>query len=130
MIGRWGKDITFFVNAGKQLSFANMNRTSSGRWATHNIVGSWPKMEFLGPGMDEVTMDVVLDAAMGVNPRKRMGKLRVACKKGEVHYLYIGGRKVCQNKVAISKVSEEWDQIWNRGELVRAVVSVTFTEYR
>ena len=54
-VGQWGSDIKFSVNSEKQLSFRDMKRTSSARWARHNIIGKRPKMEFLGPDMDEVT---------------------------------------------------------------------------
>lgn len=129
-IGQWGSNIKFSVNSEKQLSFRDMKRTSSARWTSHNIIGKRPKTEFLGPGMDEVTLEVVLSAEMGVRPRSEMEKFRSACKKGEVHYLYINGKKVCKNKMAITAVSESWDEIWSQGELAKAVVSVTFSEYR
>ena len=129
-VGQWGSDIKFSVNSEKQLSLRDMKRTSSARWASHNIIGKRPKMEFLGPDMDEVTLEVVLSAEMGVRPRSEMAKFRSACKKGEAHYLYINGKKVCKNKMAIKAVSESWDEIWSQGELVRAVVAVTFSEYR
>lgn len=130
IIGTWGSKVKFSVSEKKQFTFQNMKRSSSGRWAAHNIVGKRPKTEFLGPGMDEITMDVILSADMGVNPRKAMKKFRFACKKGEVHYLRINSKKVCRNKMAISAVSESWDDIWNKGELVKSVVTVTFSEYR
>ena len=76
--------------------------------------------------MDEVTLEVVLSAEMGVRPRSEMKKFRSACKKGEVHYLYINGKKVCKNKMAITAVSESWDEIWSQGELARAVVPSRF----
>lgn len=129
-IGQWGGDIRFSVSGRKQLSFRDMKRTSSARWASHNIIGKRPKTEFLGPGMDEVTLEIVLSAEMGVRPRSEMAKFRSACKKGEVHYLYINGKKVCRNKMAITAVSESWDEIWSQGELARAAVAVTFSEYR
>ena len=133
-IGQGGKGknckVKFSINADKQLSFTNMKRTAAGRWATHNIIGKRPKTEYLGPDMDEVTLDIVFDAEMGVNPRKEMKKLRVACRKGEAYYLWIGGKKVRSAKLYIKSVSESWDRIWNKGELSRCVVSVTFGEYR
>ncbi len=129
-VGKWGSKVKFYVDTGKQLSFTGMKRSSSGRWAAHNIIGQRPKPEFLGPSMDEVTMDVVLDASMGINPRKTMKAFRFACKKGEAHYLRINGKKVCKNKMAISSVEEHWERLWNKGELVRATVTVTFSEYR
>lgn len=128
-IAKWG-DITFSVSSDKQLTFRNMKRESKGRWASHNIIGKRPKTEFLGPDMDEITMEVILDAEYGVKPRSQMYNFRSACKSGEVNYLYVGGKKVCVNKLAISAVSEAWEQIWSKGELKRAVVTVTFSEYR
>ena len=101
-IGQWGSNIKFSVNSDKQLSFRDMKRTSSERGTSHNIIGKRPKTEFLGPGMDEVTLEVILSAEMGVRPRSEMAKFRSACKKGEVHYLYINGKKVCKNKMAIT----------------------------
>ncbi len=61
-IGTWGSKVKFSVSDKKQFTFQNMKRSSSGRWASHNIVGGRPKTEFLGPGMDEITMDVILSA--------------------------------------------------------------------
>lgn len=62
-VGQWGKEkncrVRFIVNANKQLSFTNMKRTAASRWATHNIVGKRPKMEYLGPDLDEITMDII-----------------------------------------------------------------------
>ena len=75
-------------------------------------------------------MDIIFDVELGVRPRKEMKKLRVACRKGEAHYLWIGGKKVRSAKLYIKSVSESWDRIWNKGELSRCVVSVTFGEYR
>ena len=63
-IGQWGSNIKFSVNSDKQLSFRDMKRTSSARWTSHNIIGKRPKTEFLGPGMDEVTLEVILSAEM------------------------------------------------------------------
>lgn len=130
MVGKWGKDVKFLVKDKKVLSFTNMKRKASARWATHNIIGKRAKTEFLGPGMDEIAMDIILNAELGVKPRKVMKKIRTASEKGETNYLYIGGKKVCVNKMAITDISEAWERIWNRGELVKATVSVTFSEYR
>ena len=130
VIGQWGSSMTFSVNSERQFSFRDMKRTSSARWVSHNIIGETPRPEFLGPGMDEVTLEVILCAEMGVQPRSELMKFQVACKNGEVNYLYINGKKVCSNKMAITAVSESWDEIWSQGELARATVSVTFSEYR
>ena len=70
--------------------------------ATHNIPGKRPKMEFQGANMDEISIEVILDAELGVKPRAAMKKFRAAAKKGKVHYFYVGGKKVVARKMYIS----------------------------
>lgn len=129
-IGNFGKEITFEVNSKKILTPKNLKRTVSARWKQHNLVAQKPKMEFVGPDMDETTLTVVLSAEHGVKPRKTIEKLEAAVASGTVAKLVIGGKKIGSNKVYISKMSESWDEIWNQGELVRATLDITFSEYR
>jgi phage protein U len=122
--------IVFKVNSKKIFTFKNMKRSYSTRWATHDIIGRRPRLEYQGPAMDEVTIDVVLDAEHGVKPRKTMLKFQIAAHHGDVAYFYIAGKKMTKYKMYIASGSENWDQIWNKGELVRATATLTFREYR
>ena len=128
-MAKWG-NITFKVNSGKVFSFKNMKRSYSAKWAAHEIIGKRPKMEFQGPQMDEITLEVILDAELGVKPRATMKKFRSAAKNGSVAYFYVGGKKVAKHKFYIASGTENWAEIWNKGELVRATASITFGEYR
>ena len=128
-IGNWGKHIKFSVNSEKVLSFKDFKHTVSGRWAEHPIIGEKPKKEFQGPGASSVTLEVVLSAYLGVSPKDTIKDLEEACEKGKIEYLYIGGKKVGKGKMYLESVSETWDEIWNKGELARATLSLTFTEY-
>lgn len=128
-LAKWG-GITFRVNSNQVFSFRKMKRSYSARWATHNIAGKRPKMEFQGPNMDEISIEVILDAELGVKPRAAMKQFRSAAKKGKVDYFYVGGKKVVARKVYISAGTENWNEIWNGGELVRATATLTFNEYR
>ena len=44
-------------------------------------------------------------------------------------YLVIGGKIVGKNKVYLESMSEEWNCVWNKGELVKATVELVFKEY-
>lgn len=129
-IANWGKTITFEVSSKKTLTFDKFKRTVSSRWKAHNIIGQKPKGEFTGPDTSGITMEVVLSAERGVKPRSTLDKLEKACENGTVNYLYVGGKKVGANKMCLESISESWDEIWNKGELVKATVSLTFSEYR
>lgn len=128
-IGNWGKVVTFSVTAKKVLTFTNMKREVSGRWAFHNILNKKPKGEFTGPGSATTTLDVTLSAEHGVKPRNIINKLEKAAEKGQVEYLYIGGKKIGNKKVGIESLSESWDEVWSKGELVRAKITIKFIEY-
>lgn len=128
-IGNWGKSIQFSVNSQKQLTFNGFKRTVTGRWAKHSILHKKPKMEFQGPDASGVTMDVVISAAHGVKPRNIINNLEKACENGTVDYLYVGGKKIGANKMYLESISETWDEVWNKGELVRATLNLTFSEY-
>lgn len=58
-----------------------------------------------------------------------LGTIEKAIKAGTVNWLVIGGKFVGGRKMYISSCSETWDEIWNKGELVRATVNLTFVEY-
>lgn len=128
-IGNWGKVITFSVSAEKVLTFNKMKRTVKSRWKKHEILGSKPKGEFVGADSSDVTLEVILSAAHKVKPLTTLQSLEKACENGTVEYLYIGGKKVGNRKMCLESVSETWDEVWNKGELVKATVNLTFSEY-
>jgi len=122
-IGNYGSMITFEVSSNRMLPLKDMKRTVSGRWKKHNIIGKTPRSEFQGADT------AVLSAEHGIRPRQTIDRLEAAVKSGAVEYLVIGGKRVGANKMYISSLSEEWDCIWNRGELVKATINITFLEY-
>lgn len=128
-IGNFGKLITFEVSSEKMLALKDLKRTVAGRWKKHEIVGAAPRSEFQGPDLDETTITAILSAEHGVKPRTTIERLEAAARSGEVDYLIIGGKRVGTGKVYISSISEEWDTIWNKGELVKATINITFAEY-
>ena len=124
-----GNLITFEVSSEKMLALKDLKRTVAGRWKKHEIVGAAPRSEFQGPDLDETTITAILSAEHGVKPRATIERLEAAARSGEVDYLIIGGKRVGTGKVYISSISEEWDTIWNKGELVKATINITFAEY-
>lgn len=128
-IGNFGKLITFEVSSEKMLALKDLKRTVAGRWKKHEIVGAAPRSEFQGPDLDETTVTAILSAEHGVKPRATIERLEAAARSGEVDYLIIGGKRVGTGKVYVSSISEEWDTIWNKGELVKATINITFAEY-
>lgn len=66
-IGSWNGRV-FKVSSSKIFSLSDISVKRSSRWATHDIIGKVPKMEF--QGMDQIAVEckIILDATLGVKP--------------------------------------------------------------
>lgn len=128
-LGCWGTDLIFEVNSMKILTPKDLKVSQDSRWTKHNILQKVPRGEFSGPDTMGVTLTLTLSAEHGVKPRSMIGKIRKANRSGQVEYLVIGGKIMGSNKFAITSQSEAWDLIYNKGELVKAKIDVTFMEY-
>lgn len=128
-IGHIGKKVVFETSDKKILNFSKMQRTVKGQWAFHPRVGKKPKKQFLGPDSDQITFTITLNAEHGVKPRKTIEKIEKLIRTGKPQTVVIGKKKVGSNKYVITEVSENWETILNRGEVVKIICDVTLEEY-
>ena len=94
MIGTLGRKIIFEVSDNRVLTFESMSREVSGRWTEHEVLGVKPKAEFLGPGLQTISLTIHLSAALGVKPRRILDMVERMVERGSAEYLVIGGRLV------------------------------------
>lgn len=128
-IGNLGEYITFSVSSDKVLTFNKMTQTVKGRWTNHNIIGVKPKSEFLGADIRGLNLSIKLDVMHGVKPRNVLKTLEKAVEEGRVLPFILGGKKVGSNSWVITQMSETWDCVYSKGELIKASVSLTLQEY-
>lgn len=128
-IGNWGSDLKFAVNSNNQLPFRNFKRSVKARWAKHNINQAKPRTEYQGIDQPSVSFNVTFSVQHGQKPRKCIERLERASELGECNYLYIGGKRIGGNKYYIESVDSDWNEVWNKGELVRASADITMKEY-
>ena len=128
-IGHIGKTVVFETSDTRILNFKKMQRTVKGRWASHSRVGKKPKKQFLGPDADQLTFTITLNAEHGVKPRKTVENIEKLIRTGKPQTVVIGSKKVGSNKYAITEISESWDTILNRGEVVKITCDITLEEY-
>ena len=91
MIGTLGRKIIFEVSDNRVLTFESMSREVSGRWTEHEVLGVKPKAEFLGPGLQTISLTIHLSAALGVKPRRILDMVERMVERGSAEYLVIGG---------------------------------------
>lgn len=128
-IGSWGTQIIFSTNDRKVLTFQDMVQTVGSEWATHSRIGLKDQVEYLRPSLRKLTFTMELNALHGVKPRATLDLLETLTERGSVYPMVVGGRRVGRYRWRMTGLSEAWETILNRGELVRAKVNVTMEEY-
>ena len=94
----------FSVGHLRVLTPSNFKGTTGANWAEHEVLGGKARAEYLSPKLREYTFDILLDAALGVNPRKMLNRLTEMSENGEIHYLIIGFAPVSQNKFRVTEI--------------------------
>lgn len=120
--------ITFEVSADKVRTWRDAKRAGASRWATHDVIAGKPKKEFVGPGLDKITLTVRLDIERGVVPRDELRQMREQRDQGNVLQFTVGGELV--GDYSIEALDEEWTRVSRTGVLTTAVVTLTLEEYQ
>jgi phage protein U len=128
MIGTLG-EVVFEVSTSKVKTFDGMKRSGTGRWATHDIIGQKPVMEYLGPGIEQISFTMRLDVFLGVNPSEELAVLRQMRDTGEAVSFVLEGQPVTDNLWVIESLSEDYPAIDNAGRILVANVDINLKEY-
>lgn len=127
-VGSMG-DIPFVVTYGKIRTFSDYGRSGSGRWAKHDLIGRKPVMEFLGPDVEKVSMNIQLRTDHGINPESELGRLRKMRDTGAVFPFILGGAPVSDNYWLLEDIGENVSYWRAGGKILSVSVDITLTEY-
>ncbi|WP_444322900.1 phage tail protein [Phascolarctobacterium faecium] len=127
-VGSMG-DIPFVVSYGKIRTFSDYGRSGSGRWAKHDLIGSKPVMEFLGPDVEKVSMKIQLRTDHGINPESELERLRKMRDTGAVFPFILGGAPVSDNYWLLEDIGENVSYWRAGGKILSVSVDITLTEY-
>ncbi len=128
-VGSFGNQLIFRVSDETVMTFKNMKREISGNWGSMDRIGQKPLPYFQGPSLQSITMEIILDASLGIRPRRMLQRIENMVENGQAEVLVVGRQRVGKNRWVILKSSEAWDILLQKGELYRATVSLTFQEY-
>lgn len=109
----------------------NFKRSSEARWAVHEIIGQKPVSEFIGPGLEKFSFEMILDANLGVDPTEELEKLRTMRDTGEKVFLILGDSPVLDNnsRVYITNLDEDVARVDSNGNIIAINVSISLKEY-
>lgn len=92
-IGSFGE--TVFTASGNLVrTFSDLRQRNAARYAEHEIIGQKPKLEFLGPGLEEITFKIQLLRSLGVDPDREIKALQEMRDSGVAGLLVFGETKI------------------------------------
>ena len=121
--------LVFSADSKKIFTLQDIQGSTGGEWATHNVISGKPKSEKTGEKLKAYKATVVLDATFGVKPRETLSALQKAAEEGTVDYLIIGDEPVGMCQFKLTDVSDTWECVTSGGRLVRCNVDLSFEEY-
>ncbi len=104
-------------------------KSASGRWATHDIIGQKPISEFLGPGQEEISFDMTLRTDLGVIPADEIKMLEKLRDKGTPVPLIMGTDVIGNTRWIVENISSSVTHWGAFGTPISATVNVTLKEY-
>ena len=128
MIGYLG-DVVFEVSADKVRTFDDLKRSGSARFASHDLIGRKPLLEFGGPGLDTISFTVTLASWLGVKPEEEVETLRNMRDEGMAVDFVLNGKPQGEGLWAVESVSEESKYITQDGVENFIKCSLTLKEY-
>lgn len=125
LTGLFGK-VPFVSSSAIVYTFKDLSVSRSARWATHEIIGKKPVLEYIGPGLTEVSFNIQLNSSLGTPPLVALIQLKKMLEKKQAERLLIGPDYL--GKFVIESIGEERKYHNNFGICVSAEVGITLKE--
>jgi phage protein U len=116
--------IPFVCSSSVVMTFKDLQVERSDRWATHEVIGQKPKLEYIGPQLLQVSFAIQLTSALGITPLAALVALKEMMELHEPQRLgpeYMG-------KFIIESISESRKHHSGLGICVSADVTVNLRE--
>lgn len=127
VIGNWGTFLRFQTSSRNVLTFNNFKKKHGVRTTEHALIFNYPKLEYMGPKLQEITFTMELNALLGVRPRIQEEML--ISRLGWIAPLVIGGRNICSQAMLVG-LTDSYDVVMQKGEVMSMKIDVTMKEYR
>ena len=126
VIGTLGS-LHFVCAYGKVLTFSDLTRQHSTRWAKHDVIGGKPVLEYVGENLASVSFKVRFDTSLGVPPLAGLWHLKKMRENRLYKTLIIGGEYL--GRFVIESGSEERTFHTGAGVCQVAEATITLTEW-
>ncbi len=121
--------VVFVSSSQFLLTPTGLTQEGEARWHDHEILHYKPVSEFLGPGLESVSFEIILSSQHGVSPDSQIKLLREMRDTGVVFPLIIGGKPVSQNYWRLTGLSEDDNYYGPTGNRIWCKLKVQLKEY-
>lgn len=125
-IGTLGQ-LPFQTAYGSVLTFNDLSRDNSVRWAKHDVIGKKPVLEYVGEELSKISMTIRFDSAIGIPPLDGLDRLNRMMLNKKYKTLIIGGEYL--GRYVIESVGETRRFHDGNGVCIVATASISLTEW-
>ena len=126
VIGSLGQ-LPFVCSQKKVLTFSELSKESSVRWAKHDVIGKKPVLEYVGPDLSTISITIRFDSFLGVPPIVGLNRLKRMMENRQYKTLIIGGE--CLGRYVIESISEVRKIHSGAGVCQVAIATIELMEY-
>lgn len=127
-VGSFG-ELVFEVSNYKVLTFREFKREGGAKYATHEVIGQAPKLEYLHREAEKISLEIDLVKDLGVSPEEEMAKIIEMCGEGTANYLVFNGQVYGESEWVIESYKEDVKYFGADGKVIASKVSLDFKEY-
>lgn len=127
-IGSLG-DIVFEVSSEKIRTFRDLQIQRKANYTEHAIHGKKGLLEFTGFAAATGSLNIRLDAALGVNPQEEFEALLDVFNEHQAVPLILNGEPVGDGLWVIEGIDESFEIVNNKGEAIALEVPLKLKEY-
>lgn len=128
MIGSYG-DIVFEVSSERAKTFRDFQIQRSAKYSEHAIHGRKALLEFTGLSPASLSINIRLDAGLGLNPQEELNMLYEVLNNHITMPFVLDGEPQGDNLWVLESIDEKREIIDNHGTLIAAEISLKLKEY-
>lgn len=128
MIGSYG-DIIFEVSSERVKTFRDFQIQRSAKYSEHAIHGGKALLEFTGLSPASLSINIRLDAGLGLNPKEELNMLYEVLNNHITMPFILDGEPQGDNLWVLESIDEKREIIDNHGTLIAAEITLKLKEY-
>ena len=128
MIGSFG-DVVFEMSSERIRTFRDFQIQRSAKYSEHAIHGRKGLLEFSGLSASTASLNIRLDAGLGVNPKEELTALRDILNNHKALLFILDGEPQGDGLWVLESLSESYEIVDNKGAVIAVEVSLKLKEY-